>query len=55
MKKYPDIKVEETIYFGDSKTDAEFAQNAGIDYLVIDHYLNKKQFYSMILNSFVLS
>jgi phosphoglycolate phosphatase len=55
MKKYPNIKAEETIYFGDSKTDADFAQNAGIDYLVIDHYLNKKQFYSMILNAFVLS
>ena len=53
MTKYPEIKVEETIYFGDSKTDADFATNAGVDYLVIDHYLNKKQFYSMILSAFV--
>jgi len=52
LLKYPKISKEETIYFGDSKTDADFAQGAGIDYIVIDHYLNKKQFYSMILNSF---
>lgn len=52
LEKYPNIKREEIIYFGDSKTDAEFAQNAGIDYLVIDHYLNKKQFYVLILGSF---
>lgn len=52
IDKYPGIKKEEVIYFGDSKTDAEFATNAGIDYLVIDHYLNNKQFYLVALNSF---
>lgn len=52
LKKYPDISHAEVVYFGDSKTDAEFAQNAGIDYLVIDHYLNKKQFYTLALGSF---
>ena len=52
MKKYPGITKEETIYYGDSKTDAEFAQNAGVDYLVIDHYLNKKQFFTLALGTF---
>jgi len=52
LKKYPKISKEETIYYGDSKTDAEFAQNAGIDYLVIDHYLNKKQFFTLALSTF---
>ena len=52
LEKYPNIKKEDVIYFGDSKTDAEFAQNAGVDYLVIDHYLNKKQFFTLALGSF---
>lgn len=52
LEKYPDIKLSETIYFGDSKTDADFATNAGIDYLVIDHYLNRKIFYQLIIELF---
>ena len=40
------------IYFGDSKTDRDFATNAGIDYLIIDQYLNNRTFYKMILRSF---
>lgn len=52
LEKYPKILKEETIYFGDSRTDAEFASNAGIDFLIIDHYLNKKQFYTMVVDSF---
>lgn len=52
LEKYPDIKASETIYFGDSKTDADFATNAGIDFLVIDHYLNRKVFYQLIIESF---
>jgi len=50
--KYTAITKGETIYFGDSKTDAEFATNAGIDFIIIDHYLNKKLFYQMIIESF---
>lgn len=52
LDKYPDIDKSEAIFFGDSKTDADFANNAGIDFLVIDHYLNKKSFYLMALNLF---
>lgn len=53
IEQYPTISKEETIYFGDSKTDAEFAGNAGIDHLVIDHYLNGKKSYTMLLNIFM--
>lgn len=52
IKKYPRISKEEYIYFGDSKTDAEFATNAGIDFLIINHYLNNKKFYALSLQSF---
>jgi HAD superfamily hydrolase (TIGR01549 family) len=44
---------EEFIYFGDSKTDYEFARNAQIDFIIIDHYLNQKKFYQMIIESFM--
>lgn len=41
------------IYFGDSKTDYEFAQSAGIDFIIIDHYINQKKFYKMIIQAFL--
>jgi FMN phosphatase YigB (HAD superfamily) len=41
------------IYFGDSQTDYLFAKNAGIDFIIIDHYLNQKKFYRMIIESFM--
>lgn len=44
---------KEFLYFGDSKTDYLFASNAGIDFIIIDHYLNQKKFYKMILESFM--
>jgi len=44
---------KEFIYFGDSKTDYLFAFNAGIDFIIIDHYLNQKKFYKMIIESFM--
>lgn len=52
LKKYPHISSEETIYFGDSKTDEEFATNANIDCLVVDQYLNRKKFYALLLGIF---
>ena len=52
IAKYQNITKGETIYFGDSKTDSEFATNAGIDFIVVDHYLNKKLYYQLILESF---
>ncbi|MBL8015249.1 MAG: HAD-IA family hydrolase [Candidatus Doudnabacteria bacterium] len=44
---------EEFIYFGDSRTDFECAQAAGIDAVIIDHYLNQKKFYQMMIQAFV--
>lgn len=44
---------ENFIYFGDSKTDSQFASNAGVDFVIIDHYLNQKKFYKMIIQSFM--
>jgi isopentenyldiphosphate isomerase/predicted phosphatase len=48
--KYKNIPSSDFMYFGDSKTDAEFAKSAKIDYLIIDHYLNNYSFYSIILD-----
>jgi FMN phosphatase YigB (HAD superfamily) len=50
--KYNSAK-EQFIYFGDSKTDKIFAEAAGIDYLIIDNYLNKNNFYKLILQAFI--
>lgn len=43
----------EFIYFGDSKTDFEFATNAGMDFVIVDQYLNGKNFYDMIIKAFL--
>lgn len=44
---------ENFIYFGDSKTDHDFAMAAGIDFVIIDHYLNQKKFYKLLVESFM--
>jgi HAD superfamily hydrolase (TIGR01549 family) len=41
------------IYFGDSQTDFHFAKNAGIDFMIVDHYLNQKLFYKILMQSFL--
>lgn len=51
IAKYAEPK-EAYIYFGDSKTDRDFAKAAGIDFVIIDQYLNEMRFYKMILESF---
>jgi HAD superfamily hydrolase (TIGR01549 family) len=51
IEKYDEPK-DSYIYFGDSKTDRDFANNAGIDFLIIDQYLNNRKFFKMILQSF---
>lgn len=47
------LSKESFIYFGDSKTDYEFAKDAGIDCIIIDHYLNQKKFYKLLIESFL--
>lgn len=51
MAKYHEPK-DSYIYFGDSKTDRDFASNAGIDFIIIDQYLNNRKFFKMILQAF---
>lgn len=43
---------DEYIYFGDNLTDHEFAKNAGVDVVIVDHYLNDEQFYQMMVEAF---
>ncbi len=42
----------EFLYFGDSKTDHDFAHNADMEAIIIDQYLNKKKFFKVILEAF---
>ncbi len=51
IKRYKEPK-SSFLYFGDSKTDHDFASNAGIDFLIIDQYLNQKKFFKTILQAF---
>lgn len=44
---------EEFIYFGDSLIDSEFAQNAGIDHIIFDQYLNNKNLFKKLVNMFL--
>lgn len=44
---------EEFIYFGDSVVDSEFAQNAGIEHIIFDQYLNDKNIFKKLVNMFL--
>lgn len=52
IDKY-DIPKSEYIYFGDSKVDCAFATNAGIDFIIIDQYINQKKYFKVIVESFL--
>lgn len=52
MRKYNDSK-ENYVFVGDSKTDRDFAMNADIDFIIIDHYLNETKFYKLMLQAFL--
>lgn len=47
------INRDEFIYFGDSLIDSEFAQNAGIDHIIFDQYLNNKNLFKKLINMFL--
>ncbi len=51
--KQSGLTKKDFIYFGDSKTDSQFAQAAGIDYVIVDHYINNKKFYRLMLQAFI--
>jgi HAD superfamily hydrolase (TIGR01662 family) len=47
------LNTEDFIYFGDSEVDSQFAQNAGIEHIIFDQYLNKKNLFKKLLNMFL--
>lgn len=47
------IPADEFIYFGDSEVDAQFAQNANIDNIIFDQYLNNKNLFKKLVNMFL--
>lgn len=47
------IPAPEFIYFGDSEIDAQFAQNANIDNIIFDQYLNNKNIFKKLINMFL--
>jgi len=47
------IPDNEFIYFGDSEVDSQFAQNANIDNIIFDQYLNNKNLFKKLVNMFL--
>lgn len=47
------LTVDEFIYFGDSEVDSQFAQNAEIDHIIFDQYLNNKNLFKKLVNMFL--
>jgi len=41
------------IYFGDSEIDSQFAQNAGIEHIIFDQYLNNNNLFTKLVNMFL--
>jgi|688.fasta_scaffold03899_2 phosphoglycolate phosphatase-like HAD superfamily hydrolase len=52
VKLKREIERENYIYIGDSDVDKRFAQNAGIDYMIIDQYVNDYLMFKNITNIF---
>ncbi|MBI2414507.1 HAD-IA family hydrolase [candidate division WWE3 bacterium] len=47
------MPANEFIYFGDSEIDSQFAQNAEIDHIIFDQYLNNKNLFKKLVNMFL--
>lgn len=47
------IEKKHFIYFGDSVVDSEFAQNAEIEHIIFDQYLNNKNVFKKLVNMFL--
>lgn len=45
--------ISEFIYFGDSEVDSQFAQNANIDHIIFDQYMNNKNLFKKLVNMFL--
>ncbi|MBN1618359.1 HAD-IA family hydrolase [Candidatus Dojkabacteria bacterium] len=53
LVKRSGLNINDFIYFGDSEIDAQFAQNAGIDNIIFDQYLNNKNIFKKLINMFL--
>ena len=47
------LDTSEFIYFGDSEIDSQFAQNANIDHIIFDQYMNNKNLFKKLVNMFL--
>ncbi|MBI2357039.1 HAD hydrolase-like protein [Candidatus Dojkabacteria bacterium] len=47
------IPAEQFIYFGDSEVDSEFAENANIEHIIFDQYMNNKNLFKKLINLFL--
>jgi len=45
-------KKQDFIYIGNSRTDRDFAESAGVDFLIIDQYLNQNKFFKSLIQAF---
>ncbi len=52
IKLKRNLERENYIYIGDSEVDKKFAQNAGIDYMIIDQYMNDYMIFANITHIF---
>ncbi len=47
------IPSSQFIYFGDSEVDSQFAQNAGIEHIIFDQYMNNNNLFQKLVNMFL--
>ncbi|NTV79676.1 MAG: HAD family hydrolase [Clostridiales bacterium] len=53
LAKRSGLDISEFIYFGDSEVDSQFAQNANIDHIIFDQYMNNKNLFKKLVNMFL--
>lgn len=53
LVKRSGIPAERFIYFGDSEIDSQFAQNAEIEHIIFDQYLNNKAIFKKLVDMFL--
>lgn len=53
LVKRSGVPSDKFIYFGDSEIDSQFAQNAEIDHIIFDQYLNNKTIFKKLVDMFL--
>lgn len=51
LVKKDGLEKDAYVYFGDSRVDYDFAEGAGIDFIIIDQYINKNQLFKILLQA----